>query len=194
MAKTWQQLVADGVDAFIEFNDGELDRGHVKDTPERVAEAYRQIVIGLLDDPKEILGKRFDSDVHDQMIHRRSIRVVSTCAHHILPFLGKAHFAYIPSTHIVGISKIPRLVRCFSRRLQVQERLTDQIVDAFQEIVQPLGCGLYIKAYHFCEIVRGAQEHAATTETTALRGTFKSNPQTRAEFLNSIDVKEIVFP
>jgi len=192
--KTWSGDVIDGVKSFAEWNHGGLDSSHYEYTPERVAEAYRHMVSGNIQDPKDILGTVFDKDKHDQMIYRKGIRVVSTCAHHLLPFIGKATFAYIPNTHIVGISKIPRLVRCFSRRLQVQERLTDQIVDSFQEIVKPFGCGIWIRAYHFCEIVRGAEEHAALTETLALRGSFKDNPETRAEFLSMLDKQEVVFP
>lgn len=196
---TWEEKLKDALKAYIYMDEDEggdpaIFASHIEKTPDRVVAVYKDMIAGMHESPTEILGTKFDCDKHDQMIHRRSIRVVSTCMHHALPFLGKAHFAYIPNTHIVGISKIPRLVRCFSRRLQVQERLTDQIVDAFQEIVQPVGCGIYIKAYHFCEIVRGVEEYAATTETTALRGNFKTNAQTRAEFLNSINIEEIVFP
>lgn len=193
----WQQKLTDGVEAFIgatrDMGD-DLPIGHVVDTPERVVKAFLQMVEGLQDDPKEILSKKFDVEKHDQMIHRRNIRVSSTCAHHLKDIIGIAHFAYIPKDHIVGISKIPRLVRCFSRRLQVQERLTDQIVDAFYDIVQPAGCGLHIQAYHFCEIARGVKEHASPTDTTALRGTFKTNPTVRAEFLMAINRQEVPFP
>ena len=190
----WGNLLRGALAEYLHENCGDLDVSHTVKTPVRVQKFYQTMVAGEKEDPQEILGTRFDTAKHDQMIIRRNIRVVSTCAHHILPFVGKATFAYVPNEYIVGISKIPRLVRCFSRRLQVQERLTDQIVDAFQDIVKPYGCALSIKAYHFCEIVRGAEEYAAPTETTALRGTFKTNPETRAEFLRSVDKQETIFP
>jgi GTP cyclohydrolase I len=187
-------LMMEAIEAFVKEHRGGLDQSHIEFTPERVVKALRAKVAGNLEDPKEILGTIFDSKNYDQMVWRRGIRVVSTCAHHLETFIGKATFAYVPGKHIVGISKISRLVRCFSRRLQVQERLTDQIVDAFQDIVKPYGCAVYIRCYHFCEIVRGAEEHAASTETTALRGCFKDNPATRAEFLGMLDKQEQIFP
>jgi GTP cyclohydrolase IA len=166
---------------------------HVADTPERFATYLEHIITGFKNEAEEVLSSQFASEACDQMIHRRNVRVLSTCKHHLLPFIGLAHFAYLPNKKIVGISKIPRLIRMYSRRLQVQEELTEQIVSAFQTIVEPHGCGLSIRAYHFCEILRGVEEPAALTETTALRGSFKSNAQTRDEFLRSIDRSEMIF-
>lgn len=161
-------------------------------TPHRFVTYLRKITEGENQKAEEVLEMRFKSNA-DQMIHRRNVHVYSTCRHHLLPFVGVAHFAYIPNGEIVGISKIPRLIRMFSRRLQVQEELTEQIVDAFQTIVKPHGCGLSIRAYHFCEIIRGVEEPQALTETTALRGSFKENALTREEFLRSIDRTEMIF-
>lgn len=190
----WGNMLRAALAEYLHDNCGDLDASHIVKTPVRVQKYFQAMVAGEKEDPKLILGTKFDTAKHNQMIIRRNIRVNSTCSHHLLPFCGKATFAYLPNTYIVGISKIPRLVRCFSRRLQFQERLTDQIVDAFQDIVQPFGCGISIRAYHFCEIVRGAEEPAAPTETTALRGNFETNTKTRDEFLASINRDEQIFP
>lgn len=164
-----------------------------RDTPARVRRAYGEMIAGVSGgDAEAILSKRFKVRA-DQMVHRVGIRVVSTCEHHLLPFIGKAHFAYLPDGEVVGLSKISRLVHLFSRRLQVQERLTQEIVDTFQDIVKPAGCAINIRAYHFCEIVRGVRETSALTETTAFNGCFKKGPS-RDEFLQSIDRTEVVFP
>jgi GTP cyclohydrolase I len=188
--RTWAPEMMDAIKHYLSTNGytGE----HVEYTPERYTEYLRTMIVGRLEEPADALGTIFSANC-DQMIHRRNVRVYSTCAHHLLPFVGVAHFAYLPEGKIVGISKIPRLIRVFSRRLQVQEDLTEQIVDAFQNIVKPHGCGLSIRAYHFCEILRGVEEPSALTETTALRGSFKENPQTRDEFLRSIDRSEMIF-
>lgn len=187
---TWQEMLRDAVRLFLEENNG--DKEHSADTPRRVVQSFSYMIDGNRQDPEEILGTTFTAN-HDQMVIRKNIRVVSTCEHHLLPFIGKAHFAYIPDGRIVGISKIPRLIRCFARRLQVQERLTDQIVDTFQEIIRPRGCALVVQAYHMCEIVRGAEEPASLTETEALRGCFKEG-KAREEFFTAINRKEVVFP
>jgi GTP cyclohydrolase IA len=171
-----------------------LNDPHALHTPARFVDSLLELTAGQYGSPRDILETTFPADECDQMIHRSGIRVVSTCEHHMLPIIGKAHFAYLPNKEIVGISKIPRLIQLFSRRLQVQERLTHQIVDAFQDIIKPQGCGLVIRAYHFCEIVRGVEEYEALTQTTALRGCFKDNDLTREEFLRSVNTQEVVFP
>jgi GTP cyclohydrolase I len=188
----WAKDLRDALREFIDYRCA-MGSHHIELTPARVVDSLWEMTDGINEKPEEILATTFPDGSCDQMVHRSSIRVVSTCAHHLLPFIGKAHFAYLPKGKIVGLSKIPRLIQLYSKRLQVQEELTAQIVDAFQEIVQPHGCGLCIRAYHFCEIARGVEEHAALTTTTALRGSFKLEP-TRDEFLRSINLQEVIFP
>lgn len=169
---------------------------HTASTPGRVVRAFSEMVEGYNQDPAVPLAVQFRDDFMatclDEMIHFRNIRVVSTCAHHLVPIIGVAHFAYIPSTHVVGLSKVPRYLRILGKRLQVQERLTTQAVNLFQRVVKPVGCGISIKAVHCCMMTRGAMEHAAVTQTTALRGSFKDNPETRREFLESISKQETI--
>lgn len=186
--------VAGAFNDFAEYYRGNLDQTHVALTGERIARAFAFAVSGLKEDPKKVLELAFVNGNYDEMVHVRSIRVVSTCAHHGKDILGKAHFAYIPEKKIVGLSKIARLVDILSRRLQVQENLTSEIVDTFMEVVAPAGCAVHIRAYHMCMIARGIQEPMAVTETTALRGNFKTQDIVRAEFLSSIDRSEVVFP
>lgn len=191
----WQTVVKRGIELYLAqmvTGPGLIDASHLRDTPSRVVRAFTEYTSGYLEDPRLPLKKQFKG-TYDQMVHRRNIRVISRCAHHMEPILGVAHFAYLPDGAVVGLSKIPRFIRILSRRLQVQEELGEQIVSIFQEEVKPLGCAVAIKAYHFCEIARGVREDSATTETTALRGSFKSNPETRAEFYNSIDYTGSIF-
>jgi GTP cyclohydrolase I len=165
------------------------DEPHLSDTPIRVLRAFVDSVRGYKEDPEEILKRQFLNGTYDQMIHVRRIKVLSTCSHHLLPIIGLAHFAYLPGKHIVGLSKIPRLVDAFARRLQVQENLTEEIVDTFQKVVEPKGCGISIRAFHCCAAVRGIEQQILM-DTTALRGVFRENTATRQEFLSSIDITE----
>jgi GTP cyclohydrolase IA len=125
----------------------------------------------------------FRSEGHRNMVMVRDIELYSLCEHHMLPFFGKAHVAYIPNGHIVGLSKIPRIVEVFARRLQVQERLTDQIASALDDVLKPTGVGVVIEAFHLCMMMRGVEKQNSKTITSALRGAFKSDPKTREEFL-----------
>jgi GTP cyclohydrolase I len=191
--ENWQEVLKHGVELYLKQTTGKLyDPVHMKDTPIRMVRAFSEYASGYLEDPRAPLQQQFKG-AYDQMVHRRRIRVLSRCAHHMEPILGIAHFAYLPNFAIVGLSKIPRFIRILSRRLQVQEALGEQIVDVFQEEVKPLGCAVRIKAYHFCEITRGVREDSAFTETTALRGVFKTDPSTKAEFIASIDYSESIF-
>jgi GTP cyclohydrolase IA len=160
-----------------------LDKQHVEKTPARYIKALEEILSGGAKDPKVVLSTLFKSKF-DQMIHVEEIEFFSMCAHHILPFMGKVHFAYIPKTCIVGLSKIPRLVDMYASRLQIQEEMAEQIVDSFQSIVDPLGCGVFIRATHFCCSARGIKK-SCFMKTTALRGCFKKD-STKAEFLQAI--------
>jgi GTP cyclohydrolase IA len=171
-----------------------LDSKHMTETPDRFVKALGHKISGCTEDPAQFLATQFDENGYDEMIHIRSIRIVTLCAHHFENIIGKAHFAYVPNGKIVGLSKIPRMIHCLCHRPQVQENLTEEIVDVFQKKVEPLGCAVNIRAYHMCMIARGVEEPTSFTETTALRGSFKENPATRQEFLASIDRTEVVFP
>lgn len=158
---------------------------HVEETPQRSTQAIFEMFQGCFQDPVSILDATFTNRKYDEMVYENDISFVSTCMHHTMPFFGKAHFAYLPNEKLVGLSKIPRLVECFSLRPQIQENLTVAIVDTFMEIIKPYGCGLVMEAWHFCVCVRGVKQRPAYTRTSALRGSFKSDP-TRTEFLNGI--------
>ena len=152
-------------------------------TPDRVARSMAWLTRGYETDLKEAVGQGIFHDDHDNMIMVRDIELYSLCEHHLLPFFGKAHIAYIPDGRILGLSKLPRIVDMFARRLQVQERLTGEIADAVQESVQPLGVGVVIEASHLCMMMRGVEKQNSMTITSALLGTFRDDAKTRDEFL-----------
>ncbi|HET9729722.1 MAG TPA: GTP cyclohydrolase I FolE [Acidimicrobiia bacterium] len=160
------------------------DRNGLERTPRRVAEMYAEIFSGLHDDPSKHLVTRFDAD-HDEMVLVRDIPLYSACEHHLIPFHGHAHVAYIPGDDgcITGLSKLARLVDGFAKRPQVQERLTTQIADALVEKLQPRGAFVLIEAEHLCMSMRGVRKPGALTVTSAVRGLFKDNPATRAEVM-----------
>lgn len=153
------------------------------DTPSRVVKSWSTLFGGYKMDPKEILERRFSSEKYDQMIVLRDIEMYSTCEHHMLPFYGKAHIAYIPNGHVVGLSKLARLVECFARRMQIQEKLTQQIADAMVEHTGARGVGVMIEAQHMCMVARGVQKQNSVMVTSAIRGVFKDDPGVRDEFL-----------
>ena len=157
------------------------DRDGLIDTPDRVARALLEMTAGNSEDPAEILNTCFDVAC-DNMVVVRNIAVNSLCEHHVLPFVGRACVAYIPKKRVVGLSKIARLVQAFSRRLQVQERLTMQVADAMMEHLQPLGVGVIIEASHACMGHRGVKDPDAKMITSSLRGAIKDDPKSRAEF------------
>ena len=155
-------------------------------TPERAAKAMQFLTQGYHQDAAEILkGAMFKEDYHDMVIVK-DIELYSLCEHHILPFFGKAHIAYIPNGHIVGLSKLPRIVDVFARRLQVQERLTHQILDCINDTLKPAGVAVVIEASHMCMMMRGVQKQNSVTTTSGFRGAFQ-NIETRTEFLNLIN-------
>ena len=154
-------------------------------TPERAAKAMKFLTSGYSMNPKEILeGAMFKED-YNEMVIIKDIELYSLCEHHMLPFFGKAHIAYIPNGHIVGLSKIPRVVDVFARRLQVQERLTEQIIDCINDTMKPQGVAVVIEASHMCMMMRGVQKQNSTTTTSGFRGAFKES-NTRNEFLKLI--------
>jgi GTP cyclohydrolase I len=159
------------------------DREGLLKTPERVEAAYRFLTRGYEQTVEEVLGDALFEEGHEDMILVRDIELYSLCEHHLLPFHGRAHVAYIPNGRIVGLSKLARLVDMFARRLQVQERLTDQIADALMEALQPRGVGVVIEAAHFCMMMRGVEKQSSRTVTSAVRGSFRADQRTREEFL-----------
>jgi GTP cyclohydrolase IA len=159
------------------------DREGLRKTPERVAKAMAFMLRGYGDSLSSVVGDAIFNEEHRNMIMVRDIELYSLCEHHLLPFFGKAHVAYIPNGRIVGLSKLPRLVDHFARRLQVQERLTEQIGLAVEEVLHPLGVGVVIEAYHLCMMMRGVEKQNSRTITSALRGIFRDDARTREEFL-----------
>jgi len=152
-------------------------------TPARVAKSLRFLTQGYNHTAAEVVGKGVFKEAHDNMIMVRDIELYSLCEHHMLPFFGKAHVAYIPNGKIVGLSKIPRIVDVFARRLQVQERLTEEIAEGLCSVLHPSGVGVVIEAYHLCMMMRGVQKQNSKTITSVLRGAFREDPKTRDEFL-----------
>ena len=156
-------------------------------TPGRVAKALKFLTEGYHQDPKEVLNQALFSSSNDEMVVVRDIELYSMCEHHILPIIGRVHVAYIPDGKVVGLSKIPRIVNIFARRLQIQEQLTEQIADAILETIHPKGVAVVVHARHMCMEMRGVQKINSTTVSSALRGLFKSDQRTRSEFYNIIN-------
>jgi GTP cyclohydrolase IA len=159
------------------------DREGLLKTPGRVARSLTWLTQGYEMDVKDVVGDALFEDPHDNMIMVRDIELYSMCEHHLIPFYGRAHVAYIPDGRIVGLSKLPRVVDVFARRLQVQERLTEQIAQALTDILEPRGVGVVVEAYHLCMMMRGVQKQNSRTITSALRGVFREDGKTRDEFL-----------
>ena len=162
------------------------ERAGLLQTPSRVAKAMQWLTAGYNRTAQDVVGDALFEETHESMVLVRDIELYSLCEHHMLPFFGKAHVCYIPDGKIVGLSKVARLVDVFARRLQVQERLTEQIADAMVDVLEPRGVGVVIEAQHLCMMMRGVQKQNSTTVTSALRGSFKDCPMTRSEFLNLV--------
>ena len=152
-------------------------------TPERVEKAYKFLTKGYREDPEALLKGALFTVQYDEMVIVKDVEMFSLCEHHMLPFFGKVHVAYIPNGKIVGLSKLARIVDVFARRLQVQERMTEEIAQAVWDVLQPLGVGVIVEAYHLCMMMRGVEKQNSKTFTSAVRGTFRSDPRTREEFL-----------
>jgi GTP cyclohydrolase I len=152
-------------------------------TPERVAKAMRFLTAGYEMTVESVVGSALFEEEHENMVMVRDIELYSLCEHHMLPFFGKAHVAYIPNGRIVGLSKLPRIVEVFARRLQVQERLTEQVAKAIEDVLAPRGVGVVIEAFHMCMMMRGVEKQNSRTITSALRGVFRDDGKTRDEFL-----------
>ena len=159
------------------------DREGLRKTPLRVANALTWLTRGYEQEVADVVGDAVFEESHENMVMVRDIELYSLCEHHMLPFFGKAHVAYIPDGRIVGLSKIPRIVDVFARRLQVQERLTEQVASALEEVLRPRGVGVVIEASHLCMMMRGVEKQNSSTITSALRGVFREDQKTRDEFL-----------
>ena len=181
--------VAQGVRLILEGIGEDLERDGLRDTPGRVARMYAEITSGLREDPAQVLRAVFEEG-HDEMIMIRDIPMASVCEHHLTPFVGKAHVAYIPNEQgrITGLSKLARLIEGLARRLQVQERLTAQIADAMVERLEPRGALVVIEAEHLCMSMRGVRKPGAVTVTSAVRGSFRDSMSTRLEAMNLLGV------
>jgi GTP cyclohydrolase IA len=162
------------------------DREGLLKTPSRVEAAYRWLTRGYALSVEDVVGDAVFEENHESMILVRDIELYSMCEHHMLPFFGRAHVAYIPDGRIIGLSKLPRLVEIFARRLQVQERLTDQVADAVMGVLDPLGVGVVIECTHLCMAMRGVEKQNSRTVTSALRGVFRDDEKTRSEFLRLV--------
>ncbi|MBF2707639.1 GTP cyclohydrolase I FolE [Flavobacterium soyangense] len=181
-------ILAENYKSIIENLGENIYREGLEKTPERAAKAMQYLTHGYGLDPLEILKSALFTEDHKQMIVVKDIEVYSMCEHHMLPFFGKAHIAYIPNGKIVGLSKIPRVVDAFSRRMQVQERLTDEIKNCIQEALNPLGVAVVIEAQHMCMCMRGIQKKNSVTTTSSFNGAFEKN-KTRKEFISLVSNK-----
>ncbi len=178
--------IADSVYTMLDGVGEDPEREGLVKTPERVARSMRFLTRGYRQDPEEVLKKAVFTEAYDEMVLVRDIDIFSMCEHHLLPFFGKAHVAYIPDGKIVGLSKIARVVEIYARRLQVQERLTQQIRDAIQNVLNPKGVAVVIEARHMCMVMRGVEKLNSVTTTSAMSGEFLASPSTRSEFLRLI--------
>jgi len=181
-----KQVIADGVSSMLKTIGSEVDAQGTADTPKRVANMYDELLEGYSINPVELLnGAMFDVE-YDEMVVVKDIDFYSLCEHHMLPFYGKAHVGYLPNEKVIGLSKIPRLVEMFARRLQVQERMTQQIASTLEELIQPAGIGVVVEAQHLCAAMRGVRKPNTTMTTSAVRGLFKKNASTREEFFSHV--------
>lgn len=168
------------------------DRPSLLGTPERVEKSMMWLTRGYRSTVQDAIGDGLFMEQHDNMVLVKDIELYSLCEHHMLPFFGKVHVAYIPDGKLLGLSKVPRLVEVFARRLQVQERLTDQIADAIQQAAEPSGVGVVIEAYHLCMMMRGVEKQNSKTITSAVRGRFRADNRTREEFLRLVTAPQFI--
>lgn len=173
------------VKQILEAVGEDVDREGLKDTPARVARMYGELLAGFKENPKQHVKSIFTEE-HDEIVLLRDIPFYSTCEHHMMPFIGKAHVAYLPAGKVIGISKLARIVDCFARRLQVQERLTTQVADFIMDNLKPKGVAVVLEASHSCVTIRGIKKPGSTMVTSAIRGIFKKDMRTRAEVMSLI--------
>src|ERR1700676_3956959 len=187
------ESIADLVRRILQSIGEDPNRDGLRHTPERFEKALRFLTSGYHQDPEKLLNGAMFTVCYDQMVLVKDIEIYSLCEHHLLPFFGKCHVAYIPDKKVVDLSKIPRLVNMFARRLQIQERLTNQIANSIQQKIAPLGVGVVIEGRHLCMAMRGVEKESSQTVTSAMLGSFKDNPKTREEFLSLIRGKKRAF-
>jgi GTP cyclohydrolase IA len=182
-----EETIADLVRKMLTLIGEDPNREGLRRTPERFEKAFRYLTSGYRQDPEKLLNGAMFSVCYDNMVVVKDIELYSLCEHHLLPFFGKCHVAYIPNKKVVGLSKIARLVNMFARRLQIQERLTSQIAKAIQDRLSPEGVGVVIEARHLCMVMRGVEKQHSSAMTSAMLGAFRENKQTRDEFLSRIN-------
>ena len=185
--KANQALAAHVTQMLVELGEDPLREGLSK-TPDRVSRALRFLTKGYFEDPKAVINGALFTEDYQEMIVLKDLDFFSLCEHHMLPFFGKVHVAYIPNGKVIGLSKVPRLVEIFARRLQVQERLTTQIAETIQDVIQPQGVGVVIEARHLCMMMRGVEKQHSAAVTSAMLGAFR-DLDTRSEFLSLIRSK-----
>jgi len=168
------------------------DREGLRRTPDRVADSLRWLTRGYGQSIEEVLGTAIFNEDHHNMVVVKDIELYSMCEHHMLPFFGKIHVAYIPNGRILGLSKVPRIVEVFARRLQVQERLTEQVATAIQDVLEPEGVAVVCEAYHLCMMMRGVEKQNSKTITSAMKGVFLEDLRTREEFLRLLSINGII--
>lgn len=187
MDATRQDEFEKAVKTMLEILGENPTREGLLKTPKRVFKAYEFMMQGYAQDPKEVLNDALFDSSNNEMVLVRDIEFYSICEHHMLPFIGRAHVAYIPNGKVVGLSKIARMVNIFARRLQIQEQMTEQIAAAIQSVIKPLGVGVVLQARHMCMEMRGVEKINAMTTTSALRGSFINDAKTRKEFFSLIN-------
>lgn len=183
--KITEEIARNHLRDLLEYIGEDPDREGLLETPDRIVRSWKHLFSGYNKDPADILTV-FDAEGYDQMVLLKEITFYSSCEHHWLPFIGKAHVAYIPDEKIIGISKLARIVEIYARRLQVQERMTEQIADCIVEHLNPLGVGVVVEGQHLCMQARGVEKQHSVMATSALRGVFKNDPGTREEFMRLI--------
>ena len=181
-----QARISNAIHELIQAVGENTEREGMRETPDRVARMYDELLAGYWTDPVELINGAIFDVSYDEMVLVRDIEFYSLCEHHMLPFLGRAHVAYIPRGKVIGLSKIPRVVDLYARRFQVQERMTRQIADFISEVLNPHGVAVVLEAVHLCSVMRGVKKHDARMTTSAMHGAFRKNLATRQEFLDSI--------
>ncbi len=184
-----QKRFEEAIKTILEIIGEDVNREGLVKTPTRVYKAFEYMTKGYLKDPKEVLNQALFESSNNEMVIVRDIEFYSLCEHHLLPIIGRAHVAYIPNGKVVGLSKIPRLVEVYARRLQIQEQLTEQIAEAISEVIEPKGVGVVLQARHMCMEMRGVEKAYSSTTTSALRGIFLKD-KTRKEFFDIINAPQ----
>ena len=181
-----KEVVADAVSHILDAIGEDVSRAGLAQTPARVARMYDELLQGYKTDPQELLNGALFQVEYDQMVVVKEIEFYSLCEHHLIPFFGHADVGYLPSDKVIGLSKIPRIVEMFARRIQVQERMTHQIADFLEGLIAPRGVGVVVEATHLCAAMRGVKKHQARMVTSAMTGRFKESQPTREEFLSHL--------